>query len=258
MTQIIFIAAGMGSRLAPYTDDCPKCMLPLNGRPVIKNNINCFLPSNDFQINIVVGYKKNKIIISNTRKFENTNYKNNNILFSLMYASTVFEECIEQQRDLIISYSDIIYSKSIVDKLVSNTSDIVVATDMDWQKAYQGRTEHPISEAERVYLNKKGIAIKLGKNLEENENLDSGEFIGLLKLSPAGASAWLENFNTINKSLKANDPFQGSNEFQKAYLTHFLQYLISQGLEINCSKFEGGWMEFDTSQDYEKLLENYG
>ncbi len=253
----IFIAAGMGTRLRPYTDDCPKCMLPLNGKPVIANNVDHLRANGVTDLSIVVGYRKEKIHVAGAEVFENPDYANNNILFSLMCASDIFESAIAEGRDLVISYSDIIYSNEIVRELVARDEDIVIAVDVDWRAQYEGRTEHPLSEAENVVMDPERRALRLGKNVDGEAGLEDAEFTGLLKLTPKGARGWLSHFRKLQASLQPTDPFQNAKEFQKAYLCDFLQDLVDNGTEVTCSTFSGGWMEFDTVQDYEKLLATY-
>ena len=82
--EIIYLAAGRGSRLKKQTAQIPKCLVKVNGKPIIEYN-NIFL--NKFnKINIVVGYKKNKIIKKyKNRKInfvENKNYLNSNMVES--------------------------------------------------------------------------------------------------------------------------------------------------------------------------------
>jgi choline kinase len=244
----------MGSRLRPYTDNCPKCMLPLNGKPIISNNVDHLRANGVNEVSIVVGYKKEEIRVDDSRKFENVDFENNNILFSLMCATPIFEQAIAERCDLVISYSDIVYSSELVKNLLSRTDDFIIAVDLDWRKQYDGRTEHPMSEAEKIELNNRDEAVKLGKVVPNDSPLRVGEFIGLLKLSPTGAEKWLSHFEHISEAFKPSDPFQNAPELRKAYLTDFLQDLVDTGTAVNCSTFHGGWMEFDTAQDYEKLL----
>ena len=48
MNQIraMLLAAGMGTRLRPITDDCPKCLVPIGGRPLLEYWL-CTLHKND-------------------------------------------------------------------------------------------------------------------------------------------------------------------------------------------------------------------
>jgi NDP-sugar pyrophosphorylase family protein len=37
-------------------------------------------------------------------------------------------------------------------------------------------------------------------------------------------------------------------------MTDFLQALINEGLRVQAVPIEGGWLEFDTPSDYQKVL----
>jgi mannose-1-phosphate guanylyltransferase len=39
ITQAVILAAGLGTRLRPLTDSCPKPMLPINGKPLLEHTI---------------------------------------------------------------------------------------------------------------------------------------------------------------------------------------------------------------------------
>ncbi len=253
----IFIAAGLGSRLAPLTDECPKCMLPLGGKPILRRNIDLLRHFNAEQIYVITGHQAEKINFRDVTYLHNKDYPNNNILFSLMHAREAFDQAITHQQPLLISYSDIVYNQTAVKTLTEQEGDIVLAADKSWQKSYIGRTDHPESEAEKIIIEQQHIT-RLGKGLRaENSSQQELEFIGLLKLSPTACRRWLTTFDTLNESLQPNSPFMGAEEFRKSYLTHFLQHLINNGESIQAAIIDGGWMEFDTPQDYQSLQQRY-
>lgn len=39
LRRAIILAAGVGSRLRPLTDDCPKCLLDVGGRPIVDRQV---------------------------------------------------------------------------------------------------------------------------------------------------------------------------------------------------------------------------
>lgn len=82
--KAIIIAAGPATRLRPLTDDLPKCMLKIKGKPIIQNTIELFRKKGVNDISVIRGYKKEKINFPDITYFENKNFLNNNILHSLM------------------------------------------------------------------------------------------------------------------------------------------------------------------------------
>ena len=89
----IIIAAGPSKRLRPLTDDMPKCMLKITGKPIIQNTIELFRSNGIRDISVIRGYKKEKINFPNITYFENTDFWNNNILHSLMCARANRRRC---------------------------------------------------------------------------------------------------------------------------------------------------------------------
>ena len=82
----IIIAAGLGSRMRELTEDKPKCMLKVNSKTILKHQIEAYKANGIKNIAVIRGYKKDQINLKNLKYYENTDYKNNNILNSLFYA----------------------------------------------------------------------------------------------------------------------------------------------------------------------------
>lgn len=55
--QAIILAAGLGTRLRPITDEVPKCMVPVNGIRIIDKQIDNLHKAGVKDIVIVGGYK---------------------------------------------------------------------------------------------------------------------------------------------------------------------------------------------------------
>ncbi len=62
ITKAVVLAAGRGTRLQPVTSDTSKCMLPLLGRPILWHILDTIHRAGITHVQIVVGYKKEKII----------------------------------------------------------------------------------------------------------------------------------------------------------------------------------------------------
>ena len=72
----VIMAGGKGVRLKPYTNDTPKPMLELNGKPILAHNIDRLLSYGVRNIYISVNHLKEQIIT-----FVEKNYKDINIKF---------------------------------------------------------------------------------------------------------------------------------------------------------------------------------
>ena len=57
-------------------------------------------------------------------------------------------------------YSDIIFELKIIEKIMNSKENISIAVDMKWERKYEGRTEHPKSEAENVEIKNNGDIIQ--------------------------------------------------------------------------------------------------
>jgi len=242
----IIIAAGLGSRLGELTKETPKCMLKLNGKSILQRQIDAFAHNGIKDVSIIRGHFKDKINLKGIKYYENNDYKNNNILNSLFYAEN------EINGNVIVSYSDIIFSPKIVERLLESTADISIVVDVDWRGNYRDRKSHPIEEAENVIFDANHSVTDIGKIMTNRGDVH-GEFIGMMKLTPKGAEIFKKHFHRA-KQLFWDKPFQKSEIFQKAYITDILKDMIDLGVPIHSVIIEQGWKEIDTVEDYENAL----
>ena len=57
----IILAAGLGTRLRPLTNDRPKCLVPVLGTPMIEQQIHFLHESGITDITIVSGYRADSL-----------------------------------------------------------------------------------------------------------------------------------------------------------------------------------------------------
>ncbi len=57
----IILAAGMGTRLRPLTNDIPKCLVPVNGEPMVERQIRFLKEAGIDDITLVSGYRREKL-----------------------------------------------------------------------------------------------------------------------------------------------------------------------------------------------------
>ena len=59
--KAILLAAGVGDRLQPFTQEFPKCLVPVNGVPIIVNALTHLSEVGVTEAVIVVGHHKEKL-----------------------------------------------------------------------------------------------------------------------------------------------------------------------------------------------------
>ena len=247
----IIIAAGLGSRMGVFTQTRPKCLLPIGNRTLLDRTIDNLRAAGCDEVVLVTGHKAEMIDRADVVTIRNDDYAHNNILHSLMYARSYFDGPV------IAMYSDIWVEPHIYRQLLDAPGDIVLSVDRDWLPYYEGRTEHPIDEAENIFVDVAGAVIAAGKAMDrkDQDELLVGEFLGLWKMEAAGAKIFREIFEELEKTLDLHQPFGRAREWRKSYITDFIQYLVDRGVCVDCSLIERGWAELDTSQDYQRLPE---
>ena len=239
--KIIIIAAGSSTRLGKETKDVPKGLLKINDKSIIEIQLELFKKNQLFDITIITGPDKQKFELKNVNYIHDGEFQNHDVLGSLMASKLIMND------DILISYSDVVFDENILQSMLDYKGGIGIAVDLNWEKKYVTRTQHPKSEADNVLMENNKI-LKIKKNITEyNPKQNLGEFIGLMKLSKSGAKIFIEKFNYLIKSHEGK--FHDAPSMKKAYLTDMLQELIDSGIVVEPIIINGKWCEIDTLQD---------
>ena len=121
--QAIILAAGMGKRLGEYTKNNTKCMVPVNGVPLIDRVLNQLSSLKLSRVVIGVGYEGQKLIDYigneyNGLKIEyifNSIYDKTNNIYSLALAKDKMQE-----DDTLLLESDLIFDDRLFSLVVDN------------------------------------------------------------------------------------------------------------------------------------------
>jgi len=126
--QVIILAAGIGKRLQPITNDVPKVMVKVGGKEIIIHQLELVSKLDDVsEIIIVVGYKKElvKRLIGNKfngikiRYVENIKYKSTNNNYSLFLALRYVKEAI------LLLEGDVLFKEELLKKITRGDRNIV-------------------------------------------------------------------------------------------------------------------------------------
>ena len=110
MINCLILAAGEGKRLRPFTNDYPKGLVSLLGKPLVSYQIDNLNSLNIKNIAIVTGYKSEKFSNLNCQTF-----KNNFLILQIWLKVYLRPDFLEKAKsDVVISYGDIVYEKKIL------------------------------------------------------------------------------------------------------------------------------------------------
>ena len=230
--KALILAAGRGKRMKSLTDQEPKCLVKLKGKPLIEWQLDAIRASGIDQIAVVTGYKSELIEPYNLTKFHNTRWFDTDMVSSL--------ECAEKWLKMgpcIVSYSDIFYEASAVLSLMNCPAPLAVTYDLNWLWIWQNRFDNPLDDAETFLINCSKQIIEIG-NKPYSLNEVQGQYMGLLRVTP-------RSWNQIVSFLKKLSP----NSRDRMNMTALLQSMIQSKFPVIGVPYEGVWGEIDTERD---------
>lgn len=233
--KVIILAAGQGTRLRPYTNDIPKCLVEIGGKSIIQRQLEVYENLGIRDISIVTGYKSEKLESLPKKKYKNEDFMSSNMVYSLWCA----KEEIAQTNQLIVAYGDIIFTEDVLLKLINSEADISVVADIQWQQYWEVRMEDIADDAESFKVDEEGFIKELGQPINSVSDA-SAQYIGLMKFQKDSIYTLKE---TLNKLDFTND------EVKNMYFTDFLQNMINQGVKLSPVYIKNNWAEIDTVED---------
>ena len=245
--KAIVLAAGEGVRLRPYTQDRPKCMVPFKKKAIIDYILDVMGACNLKDIVVINGYKKQileeQLSGHQIQLYTNEKYGSTNMVTTLFCAGK------ELNDDVIISYSDIIYSSTVLELLLASSSDFSVVVDKNWWELWELRMDEPLADAETMKLDNEGNIIELGKKPKSYDEIE-GQYIGLIKISRKVINKVCQYYDSLDRAAV----YDGKS-FDNMYMTSFIQLIIDNLMPVKAVMIEGGWLEIDTVSDLERYDE---
>lgn len=235
--QALILAAGMGRRLAEYTEDKTKCMVKVLDKTLIERNLDILVQYPLKRIILVVGYKGKDVedLIGSEYKgipvkyVYNEDYATTNNIYSLYMAKDSFRE-----DETILLESDLIFEKKVLDCIINSPDEnaVLVASHRPWMD---------------------GTVVEIGKDREILRFVGKSEFkykesekyyktVNIYKLSK----------EFIHKSyipfLKAYITSEGVNEYYEQVLS-VINFFNKRNLKACILDDESLWYEIDDKQD---------
>ena len=228
--KALILAAGLGTRLAPITNDRPKSLVPVNGKPILLKQIDNLKLNGIEDITIVSGYLADILEEVVHEKYpeinivESVDYATTNNMYSayLGLKSMFPDGCI---RPFYMMNADVFYDDSVITTLEKDPRHNLIVVDM-------GRY---IEESMKV-VEKNGRLVTISKQIAPEDAL--GCSIDVYKFGADGGTAFYK---------RCIDYIENQNELKKwseVALNDVLTEVVFQACPLN-----GRWFEIDNHED---------
>lgn len=238
----LILAAGRGSRLGNLSDDRPKCLVELHGRPLLEYQMAALRHGGIREIGVVRGYRGEMIDRHDLICFNNERWAETNMVMSLATAA-----CWLRAGPVIVSYADIFYRSGVVSSLAAAPGQLVISYDRSWRSLWGRRFDHPLADAETFRVDRNGRLLEIGGKTSRIEDIQ-GQYMGLLKFTPAAWNAVEAVLSTLDETTR-----------YRLDTTGLLRRLLTAGFPIHTVPIDGQWGEIDNPQDvalYEEMIRN--
>lgn len=255
--KVIIPAAGDVSNEESFKDkdllsDIPVAMLDVNGKPILQRTIENLNNVGIQNVIVVAGYQGDKISNEGIIKIKNPNYKCTGVMGSIMAA----EEYLGQAGKNLIIYSDILFEKDVIEKLIKNNGDIVLVMDASYQQNKFPKknldlitAKNPPIGGERIMnIRPLNQIFKIGKNVLRTEA--NYEFVGIAMLSEKGAEILKSEYQKLKEKFAQDNPV--SNNLFSLGFTDMVQHIINAGHKVEAIEIRGGWTEIKNFDDYKR------
>ncbi len=229
----LILAAGRGSRMGQLGDDRPKCLVDLNGRPLIERQTAALRRGGVDEIGVVRGYRAEMIDVPGLSYFANERWAETNMVMSLAAAAPWL-----RSGSVIVSYADIFYRSELVRGLADAPGQLVISYDRAWRRLWTRRFADPLADAETFRINAAGQLLEIGGKTTQIEDIE-GQYMGLLKFTPPAWSDVERLLSTLDKAI-----------CDRLDVTGLLRRLLTdKELPISTFGTDGQWGEIDNPED---------
>ena len=235
----IILAAGRGSRMGGLTNDQPKCMTELGGKPLVDHQLGALNAGGVNDVALVRGY------LAHTFELPVTYFENPRWAETQMVAALTCAEAWLAGGICVVSYSDIVYGADSVLRLLGTPGDIVIAYDPEWLSLWELRFADPLTDAETFRADADGRLLEIGSRAGSLDEI-KGQYMGLLTFTPTG---WAQVKELLG-GLEVEDR-------DRLDMTSLLQRLLAAGVIIHTAPIAEPWFEVDSESDLRLYREKF-
>ncbi len=233
--KVVLLAAGVGSRIRPLTDDKPKSLLEVNGISILERMLTNVRNVGLKDVVVITGYLEDQL-----KNFINEKFSDLNVSFirNDVYEETNTGYFLLLTKDFVNGDSfikfdaDVIFEEEVLRKLINSPFQTALCIDTNI---------HLDKEEVKVITDEDGMVLEVGKKLDPSKC--KGESIGIEKISSEAGKLLFEELGKLMK-----DKNNWKEYYDDSYTT-----LVNQGVEFGAVDITGlKWVEIDTHEDYDR------
>lgn len=228
--KYIFLAAGKST--GQINNNTPVCLSPFNdNKRILDILLENVYKTGGKDVYLVGGFGILKLLeqYPELKFFYSKNWESTKSLASFYASKTVYDE------DLIISYSDVVYKKNVLENLSDVTSKISITIDSKWKNRYEGRGREFLHEAEKVFQSRSTKKIRVANGDVQDDEIILGESVGVFYLSRFIVKK-LEKIISKNLDVKSNT------------ISDLITLLVNK-FSFEFVDLKGDWAEMDSPAD---------
>ncbi len=235
----VVLAATRGRGLEAVTEDRPKVMLPIAGKPLLRWLIDGFKKENINDIMVVGGYRADAIDTAGIKLVVNERYAETGELASLACAIYAAET------ETVISYGDLLFRSYVLRDLVESAADFTVIIDSS-AAAANNRTVRDFAYCsrgdDRGLFGTQALLTGIASDSADEGRAAQGRWIGMLKVSRHG----LTLLKAVLSKLRLREDFDALD------LPALLNALIGDGAAIEVIYVHGHWRGVNDLEEFHR------
>jgi phosphoenolpyruvate phosphomutase len=231
----VILAASRGGGLEALTEDRPKVMLPIAGKPLLRWLVDGFKKENINDITVVGGYRADAIETAGIKLVVNERYAETGELASLACAIDSLDA------DAVVSYGDLLFRSYVLRDLTASKADFSVVVDslMTGESNLTVRDFAYCSRSDDRGLFGKPVLLERVTSAADAQRAPQGRWVGLLNVSRVG----LAKLKALIATLRAD------SHFDELDMPALLNALIAGGEKIEVVYVHGHWRGVNDLED---------
>ena len=236
--RALVLAASRGNNLYELTEDRPKAMLNIRGKPLLQRLVDEFKKRSVNDITVIAGYKSEALDLNGIDMRLNTRYESTGELYSLACARDKFSD------DMVIIYGDLLFRSYILQDLLEHDGEIVIVVDsLINETEITGAPDYAWCDRpddRSMFMQD----VRLQRVSEEHSPQDPpcGRWTGMMRVRSQGRQ-WLE---------QALDELGALPGYDKLTLPDLLNHLTRSGRPVTVHYINGHWLDVNSVNDIDR------